>query len=89
MLPIYDDADVRRTWDSVQRANDPRLTSFLAQDAELLRRFLVFAGLNAGGCAVIDRADGSLWYEEQDELHQTSLTLPTFIETCLREVRDL
>lgn len=60
VLPIYDGTNVRRTWDSIQRANDPNMTSFLERDAELLGQFLVFAGLDAGGCAVIDRVDVSI-----------------------------
>jgi hypothetical protein len=89
LLPLHDATDVKRTWDSLQRANDLKTTRFLDRDETLLSRFLVFAALDAGGCAVIDRADGSLWYEEQGELHQTNLSLKDFVTTCLREVKDL
>ena len=89
VLPLYDSADVKHTWNSLQRANNPQTTRFLEADETLIRRFIVFASLDAGRCAVIDRSDSSLWYEEEDQLHQTSMPLREFIETCLREVTEL
>lgn len=89
VLPILDPASPKRTWDSIQRANDLQNTACLEADESLLRRFVVFASLDAGHCAAIDRVDGSVWYEDGDELCQTTLLLAEFIETCLKEIRDL
>lgn len=89
VLPIESQRDVKRTWNGISRANDPLTTSFLGADRELLRRFLVFASLDAGRCAVIDRTDESIWFEEADELSQTDLDLAGFIEYCLKEVMEL
>ncbi len=89
VLPILDPDDPKRTWDSVQRANDLQKTACLEGDESLLRCFVVFAVLDAGRCAAVDRDDGSVWYEDGDELCQTTLFLAEFIETCLKEIRDL
>ena len=88
ILPVYAPLDISRTWDSIERANNPQTTSHFEGDVEFLKRFLVFARLDVGLCAVYDRADSSIWYEEDDELHLTTLDLSGFIKTCLREVRD-
>lgn len=89
MFPVEDPADIKRTWDGLLRANDPHQTAFLGDDENLLKRFLVFASLDAGNCAVFDRAGDTIWHEEEGELLQTSLSLSDFIETLLREVTEL
>jgi hypothetical protein len=93
LLPIENPDDIKRTWDGILRTNDPLKTKFLDRDEEMLRRFLVFASIGGRECAVIDRADNTIWYEEQDKegytLNQLDLSLHDFIDTCLREVQDL
>jgi len=88
VLPLEDATNPKRTWDSIERANDPSTTRFLDGDRDLLERFLVFAEIGGGNCAMIDRTDMSIWYEE-DDLHQTDMTLVEFLEVEFREVRDL
>lgn len=88
ILPVVDAADIKRTWDSVQRANDAGSTKFLARSSELLKRFIVFAEIGPGRAAAFDRTDGSIWYEEDAELRQTNLSLEGFIETVLREIAE-
>lgn len=88
LLPIRDDSNVKSTWDSIQKANDTELSKFVV-DEEFLERFVVFAEIGGGACAVFDKTDGSIWYEEDGDLNQTDLSLGEFIETCLREVSDL
>ena len=87
VLPLEDPNNIKRTWDSLQRANDPRYSVFLGGNRELLQRFLVFARLNAETCAVIDRLDYSIWYEEKGELFQTKMTLEESITTFLQEAK--
>jgi len=87
IFPMFDDRDKKHTWQNIVRVNDPAKTCFL--QPELLPRFLIFAGISGGKVAVIDRTDGSVWNEDGDQLCQTILSLADFIETCLREVRDL
>lgn len=88
ILPLEDTADIKRTWDSVQRANDAQSTKFLARSPELLKRFVVFADIGVGQAAVFDRTDGSIWYEESGELRQTDLSLEAFVESVLREIAE-
>ena len=85
LFPVLDRNDVRSTWESLQRVNDPTTTSYLANDADLLRRFLVFSDIGGGDCAVIDRKDQSIWYEEDGDLHQTDLDVVSFVEASLKE----
>lgn len=86
VLPVEDPRDIKRTWDGLQRANDPRLTRFLGRSAQLLSRFIVFADVGVGRAGVFDREDGSIWYEDEDQLRQTNLSLDGFIEATLRGV---
>jgi hypothetical protein len=88
VLPLEDPTDIRRTWDSIQRANDPKATKFLAQSAELLGRFIVFADIGVGQAAAFDRTDGSIWYEEDGKMRQTDLSLDAFVGTVLREISE-
>ena len=89
ILPLEDASDMRRTWNSIGRANDVDKTRFLGGDPELLERFLVFASLSGLTCAVVDRQTGSIWFEEDGDLHETDMALEEFIEVTLKEVRDL
>jgi len=88
VFPVEDPNDVRHTWRGVRRVNDPNSTSYLGGDQELLNRFFVFAHIGGGCCAAIDREDGSLWYEEAGEFHQTTLSTAEFIEACLKEASE-
>lgn len=88
VLSIEDPSNIKRTWDSIQKANDLSKSKF-ELDEEFLNRFVVFAEIGAGKCAVFDKTDGSIWYEENDDLQRTDLDLETFLETCLKEVEEL
>ena len=68
-------------------ANDIYLTSYLGGSEELLEIFVVFADIGDEAVAVIDRRDGTIWYEEDGELVQTDLSLQSFISTCLMEMQ--
>jgi len=89
LVPFYSPDDVKNTWDSLSRANDPRNTRFLGGDEALMGRFFVFAEIGAGCCACIERNDGSIWFEDDESLHQTDLDIGDFIEATLREVAEL
>ena len=89
MLPIESSEDPKRTWDSLQRANNPKLSKYLGADVGLLKRLAVFADIGFGDCAAFDRQEPSIWYEEDGELHQTQVTLLEFLETNLREAAEL
>jgi len=85
LFSAFDSEQPRKTWESLQRANDPSKTQALGGDRELLARFLVFADIGAG-VAVWDRTQRSIWFEEtrDDQLRQTFFTLRDFVETMVR-----
>lgn len=81
---VLDPAKPSKTWDSIERANDPAKTRALGGDAELLGRFLVIADIG-NGFAMLDRNNGSIWFEENDEeeASQTGLSFRQFIEVMV------
>ena len=87
IFPLEDLRNVKGTWDSLLRVNGTK-TPYLRDHPELLERFLVVASISGGNCAVLDRTDGRLWYQDE-ELHQTDLDLLEFIRVELREVDEL
>ncbi len=89
IYPVYDDSRIKKTWDSLLRANDPTTAPDGARGwPELAPRFLIFASFAGPGFAAYDREQGRIWFFEDDELHETDLDLPEFIRTIAREVRD-
>lgn len=85
MLPFYNATDVKRTWDSIERANDSEKTKYLGKNQELLEEFCVFSEINPFECAVFRRPDKSIWYEEDGSLNKINLDLKDFIELSLKE----
>jgi hypothetical protein len=88
VFSLFDALNVKETWESLARVNDARATTYLGGDMALLDRFLVFASVGPGEAAVVDRNDGSIWYEEAGELHQTTWNMQGFVESALREVSE-
>lgn len=89
ILPIHSPDDVKNTWDSLNRANDPSTTRFFGGDDDLMKRFFIFAEIGGGCCASCDRNDGTIWYEDDEGIHQAEFDLKEFIGTTLREVAEL
>jgi len=81
LFSVFDHTRTKKTWDSLQRANDTEKTNALGGDKDLLSRFLVFADIG-NGFAVWDRTDGTIWFEENgsQDLVQTDLSLREFVE---------
>jgi hypothetical protein len=88
ILPVEDRTDLKRTWDSLQRANEPHATRFLSRSPQLLDQFIVFADIGMGRAAAYDRGDGSIWYEEDAQLRQTDLSLDDFVQATLRDIAE-
>lgn len=88
MFPLTDTANIKKTWNSLSRANTPGQTLYLRDHPELLERFLVLASISGGNCALLDRTDLSIWFQAGG-LHQTNLSLYEFIETEFREVEEV
>ena len=88
ILPIEDSGNLKKTWDSLQRANDPSRSKYFHCNPDILKRFMVFAEISGGNCAILDRTDMTIWYQEGD-LHQTNMSILEFIITEFREVEEL
>lgn len=86
IFPIEDRTNIKRTWNSIQKANDINKSVYLGKNGDLFNRFVIIAEISAGNCAVVDRNDFSIWFEE-DGLHQTNLSLIEFIDLSLKEVK--
>jgi hypothetical protein len=86
ILPLYDECNPKKTWDSLERANNFLTTKFNVPDADFLRRFLIFAEIGGLCVALLDREDGSIWYEDQTSYHQTDLSFEEFLDGMLSEV---
>ncbi len=84
LLSAFDERLPKKTWESLQRANNPATARALGGDPELLSRFLVFADIG-NGFAFFDRADGSIWFQEsgEDEAAQTTLSFQEFLKTMI------
>jgi hypothetical protein len=88
LLPVLDQSmrkTLRKTWNSIQRANAPATAEALGRDEGLLSRFLVFADIG-DGYAFFDRRTGKIWFEElgQDEVSETELTFREFVELMVK-----
>ncbi len=80
---------IKKTWDGIQRLNDPKTSKYLSDEVEFLNRFLLFAELSGPDFGAFDRNDGSIWYSEGDSIRETDLDLIEFISIGLREVDEL
>jgi len=89
IAPIYDTAQRKRTWDSIERLNDPVTSKYLKGEHDFLKKFFIFAELSGPDYAAINRKDDTIWYTQYDSLHETDLDLLNFIKTCLQEVDKL
>jgi hypothetical protein len=85
LYSAFDRAQLKKTWESLQRANGPSKTDALGGDQDLLGRFLVFGNIG-NGFAAWDRSDGSIWFEESQDsqLQQTDFSFEDFVATMVR-----
>ena len=83
VFSALDGRHIKKTWESLQRANDNTPGTIL-KDSNLTDRFLVFADIG-NGAALLDKTDGTIWYTEakDEDIRQTSLLFREFIETML------
>ena len=88
VLPFYEENDPKKTWDSIERANDIARSRFLERDPELFARFLIFADIGGNRAAAYDKSDWSIWFENDEGLSQTDLSLTDFIQLLLEELAD-
>ena len=89
LLPIENLKDIKNTWNSLQRANNITKTNFFERDEGLLNQFYIIASIGGGNCACINKNDSTIWFEDDEGIHQTDMSLIEFIETCLKGVKNL
>lgn len=89
IFPIEDPSNIKKTWESISKANKQGETKYLNGDSRLLEEFLIFSDISGGNSAAFNKNDNSIWFEEDSELYQTDLTLAEFIEGMLEEASDL
>lgn len=87
ILPIYDEQNIKRTWDSIERANNIKDTKF-AVDESMLKNFVIFSEIRGGKCVLYSKETKAIWFETEDEYVETDLTLWEFIENMLLEEKD-
>ena len=83
-LPVFNNNNIKLTWDSINRANNVNDTKF-SLNKELLDRFIIFAEIGALHCAFMDKKDETIWFEDDEGYHQTDLQLEEFITICLKD----
>lgn len=85
VLPFFDATDKKRTWDSLERANDKLLTKFNV-DESFLDNFLIFSEIGGMQIAVFDKQEHAIWFEDAEGYHKTNLTLIEFISGMCEEI---
>jgi hypothetical protein len=83
--PVYDPANPKKTWESLQRINQRAISEAFGGDEELAKRFLIFADIG-GGVAMFDGVNGSIWMKEGHEadLEELTLTFRPFVEVMIK-----
>ncbi len=85
IFPLLNKDNLKRTWDSLEKANAPKSTKFKIPAEDFLSKFLIFGSLEGMDMMLYDKEDSSLWYEDQEGYHKTNLTLIKFIEGMISE----
>ena len=84
ILPFFDNSDTKRTWDSIERANNFEKSRF-SVESDILRDFLIFGDIGAGYGLMIHKATEKLWYEDIDGWYEIDIPLYDCILNLLLE----
>ncbi len=87
ILPICDNRFPKTSWDSIERANDISLSKF-SVPKDMLKDFVIFAQLQGMTCAMMAKDDGSIWYEDAEGFHRTTLNLNDFLIEASKELYE-
>ena len=85
ILPIEDYQNIKKTWESINRANNQEMTPYLNANPDLLKKFIIFSDIGFLQACAFNRENNSIWFEEDGELYETNLNLGQFIEGMLAE----
>jgi hypothetical protein len=81
VLPIFDGSNVKKTWDSINKANSKK-TKFVIQN-ELFDRFCIFGATSStvSQALLFDKKDFKFYYQDicDDEIKQTNLNFRDLI----------
>ena len=77
LLPIFDKSNIKRTWDSINRANSEKNTFNFSQT--WLDRFCIFGKFDGKYAAAFDKNDHTLWIEYPDGMHEKIISLRDFL----------
>ena len=78
LLPLFDKNNIKRTWDSINRANSEQNTFDFSQ--EWLDKFCIFGRFDGRFAAAFDKQEHKLWMEFPDgNMHGQSGTLRDFL----------
>lgn len=78
LLPIFDKNNVKRTWDSINRANSEKNTFNFSR--EWLNKFCIFGRFDGKFAAAFDKEEYKFWIEFPDgNMHRQSGTLRDFL----------
>lgn len=84
ILPLYDSLAPKKTWDSIERANNPQTSKF-SLDRNLLSKFFIFCELQANHCVFMDKEDNSIWYEDDKGYHKTDFLFDELLKALIKE----
>jgi hypothetical protein len=84
ILPFQDNANLKHTWDSIEKANNLTETKY-SLPANLFKDFIIFGQLEGLNAVMLNKEDHSIWYEDANGYQQTDLNLKGFIVGILGE----
>jgi hypothetical protein len=84
ILPFYDPQDPKKTWDSIERANNLEATKFLI-DSELLKDFIIIGTLTGLHVLMISKKDHSLWVEDSEEFSKLKIDFYSLLDKLIDE----
>lgn len=84
VLPLFDNDNSKKTWDSLQRANDFNLGKNV-HDELFLMQYYIIGEFAAGGFFAVDKKKLSFWFEEEGFLHETDAEMKDFLELVIRD----
>lgn len=84
ILPFYDRAYPKKTWDSIERANNLEATKFLISP-EILKDFIIIGNLTGLSSLMVSKKDQSLWFEDKDEFNKLKIDFNLLLDKLLEE----
>lgn len=84
ILPFYDQKYPKKTWDSIERANNLETTKFLI-NSKVLKDFIIIGNLTGLSALMVSKKDQSLWFEEKDEFSKLKIGFSLLLDKLIEE----